>query len=102
MNNMTTFKSDTVDRTIFKCSGHGSYCCDDEIEIHADSFFKDCGPEWEYNFTIRFHPSGLWSLLKDWWKWRERTYMDIFVTRKDLEEMRDTIIKELARKNEES
>lgn len=96
-------KSDSAERTIFACSGHGGHCCDDWVELYSDRFFDDCGEDYEFWFHVRSPQDsslgGLWYALKYWWRNRHMTFMDISMNRTDLEALRDAIDKELSRSN---
>ncbi len=92
--------SDGTERTLFVCQGNGGHCCDDYIELYSSSFFSDCG-EMVYWFNVRSAQDlSFWNFLKTWWRWRQRDFLDIALSKKDLETLRDKITEELAKKPE--
>ena len=94
------FKATTnnTQRTIFMCNSNDGHCCGDTIELDADSFWDDCEGI-DYWFHVR-SPQDLsfWDYFKYWWKWRQRSFLDITLSREDLEELRNVITKELEKK----
>lgn len=99
LTNMTTFKSVNAEneRVIFNCSGHDSRCCDESVELCSDSSFSDCGPDYEFWFSLRGYPQTIWRAIQYWYRFRRVYYTEFSLTRKDLEHMRDKINEELAR-----